>query len=49
MDIGKGLLGMGEMLTGPMQEGVTRPFVDTGGMNIGLEGLQNTFMEMRRR
>ena len=44
INIGKGVLGMGEMLTGPMQEGVTRPFVDTGGMNI-LEGLQNTFMK----
>jgi hypothetical protein len=43
INIGKGVLGMGEMLTGPMPEGVTRPFVDTGGINI-LEGLQNTFM-----
>jgi hypothetical protein len=43
INIGKGVLGMGEMLTGPMQEGVTRPFVDTGGINL-LEGFQNTFM-----
>jgi hypothetical protein len=43
INIGKGVLGMGEMLTGPMQEGVTRPFVDTGGINL-IEGFKNTFM-----
>jgi hypothetical protein len=53
INIGKGVLGMGEMglvpgetvmVDGVPVQGMTRGFVDRGGVNI-LEGLQRTFMK----